>query len=279
MRRRVAGRGEFWRYKRAMSKPTSRHPAVPYIGGTLIWAYMSLLAHTMRWRVEGIDHLAEAWKGPKGWIAATWHSRILMMPMVQVRYRPKWPKPPHPPTLMVSNSKDGEFTNRAGRLLGLHIVRGSRPTPGKEKTEGKRGLLGAREAMQVLLKGGGMVLTIDGPKGPPEEVDMGSIKLAQQVGAPILCYGLSAHARRLDTWDRLLFPKPFARGAVVIAKPIETSKGMDSEALRLEVQQTLKDVTARADMLAGQTDTAPAQAPATSPAPPAPDGALEQSGS
>ncbi len=234
-----------------MLKRIGRSPVIPYVGGTLIWAYMSLLAHTMRWRVEGLEHLRGVWEGPKGWIAATWHSRILLMPYVQIRQRPRWPKAPHPPTLMVSTSKDGNFTNRAGRLLGLHIIRGSAPTAGKQMRQDKRGVQAAREAMQVMNRGGGMVLTVDGPKGPAEEVGMGVIKLAQQMGVPIIIYGLSAHARRLNTWDRLLFPNPFARGAVVILPPIPTSKSMDSEELRAEVERQMHLATARADELAG----------------------------
>jgi len=93
-------------------------------------------------------------------------------------------------------------------------------------------------------------------------VGIGTIKLAQQMGAPILIYGLSADAKRLDTWDRLLWPKPFARGAVVIPEPIPTSKSMDSEELRLRVETALKAAIARADELAGLApDTAPAQTP------------------
>jgi hypothetical protein len=227
-----------------MSKPRSQSPVIPWIGGTLIWAYMSLLAHTMRWRVEGIDHMRILWGSPQG---------------------PKWPKPPHPATLMVSPSKDGEFTKRAGTWLGLHIIRGS--SSGRSD-KSKRGVSAARESMEVMKKGGCIVMTIDGPKGPREIVGIGTIKLAQQMGVPILIYGLSANAKRLDTWDRLLWPRPFARGAVVIPEPIPTSKTMDSEELRLRVENALKEATARADELAGLApDTVPAPAPAPVAAP------------
>ena len=113
-----------------------------------------------------------------------------------------------------------------------------------------------------MKKGGCIVMTIDGPKGPREVVGIGTIKLAQQMGVPILIYGLSANAKRMDTWDRLLWPRPFARGAVVIPPPIETSKSMDSEELRLRVENALKAATARADELAGLApDTSPPPAP------------------
>lgn len=239
-----------------MLKRLSRSPVIPFVGGTLIWVYMSILSHTMRWRVEGLDNLRKHWEGTHGWVLATWHSRILLMPVAQIIYKPKWAKQVHPATLMVSPSRDGEFTNRASRLLGLHIIRGS--SSGK-KGKDKRGVSAARESMEVMKKGGGMVMTIDGPKGPREVVGIGTIKLAQQMNAPIVIYGLSANAKRLNTWDRLLFPNPFARAALVVPEPIPTSKDMDSEELRQRVERALKDATRRADELCGlPPDTAPA---------------------
>src|SRR5689334_25202475 len=207
-----------------MFKRLLRSPVIPWIGGTLIWAYMSLRSHTLRWKAEGLEHLRKHWEGPKGWVIATWHSRILLMPVAQIIYRPKWSKPPHPATLMVSPSKDGEFTRRASIWLGLHIIRGS---ASGRSDKSKRGVSAAREAMEVMNKGGGIVITIDGPRGPREVVGIGTIKLAQQMGVPIVIYGLSAKARRLDTWDRLLWPMPFGRAAMVILEPIPTSKSMD----------------------------------------------------
>ena len=168
------------------------------------------------------------------------------MPVMQITLARSGRSRPAP--LMVSTSRDGEFTNRAGKWLGLHIIRGSAaPKKGKDR----RGIAAAREAIEVMKKGGGIVITIDGPIGPAEVVGIGAIKLAQQISAPILVYGLSANAKRLNTWDRLLFPKPFARGSIVIPPPIPTSKDMDSEDLRQRVERALKEATVRADELAG----------------------------
>jgi lysophospholipid acyltransferase (LPLAT)-like uncharacterized protein len=249
-----------------MFKRLARSPVIPWIGGTLIWAYQSLSAHTLRWRVEGLDHVQTLWNGDRGWLLATWHSRIILMPMLKIVHGPKWGNKHRPPALMVSNSRDGEFTKRASKLLGLAVIRGSAANKGKIKD--KRGFMGAKEAMLAMKNGGCVVVTIDGPNGPPEVVGMGAIKLAQQVGAPIIVYGLSAQGRRLMTWDRLLFPRLFSRGAMVVAEPIPTSKDMDSENLRTRVELALKAATARADELAGlEPSLEPAPAPQPSPRP------------
>src|SRR5690606_13367576 len=150
-----------------MFKRLARSPVIPFVGGTLLWVYMSILSHTLRWRVEGLERARDIWTSRQGWVLATWHSRILLMPVLQILYRPKWAKPPLPATLMVSPSRDGEFTNRSGRWLGLGIIRGS--SSGR-KDKAKRGISAAREAMEVIRKGGAIVMTIDGPKGPAEVV-------------------------------------------------------------------------------------------------------------
>ena len=71
-----------------MSKRRSQSPVIPWIGGTLIWAYMSILAHTMRWRVEGLDHMRKIWDSPQGWVAATWHSNCSGYCAAGVQRRP-----------------------------------------------------------------------------------------------------------------------------------------------------------------------------------------------
>ena len=225
-----------------MSKQRSQSPVSPWIGGTLIWAYMSLLAHTMRWRVEGIEHMHKLWDSPQGWVAATWHSRILLMPYAQIKKRPKWPRPPRPATLMVSPSKDGEFTKRAGTLLGLHIIRGS--SSGRSD-KSKRGVSAARESMEVMKKGGCIVMTIDGPKGPRYGVQPGVIKIAQATGAEIIPIHIRYGAAwRLKTWDRFVIPKPFSRVSVVFDKPHSIPPDLDHEgfeAARSALEKCLAD--------------------------------------
>ena len=49
-----------------MFKRLARSPVIPFIGGTLLWAYMSILSHTLRWRVEGIEHARELWTSRGG---------------------------------------------------------------------------------------------------------------------------------------------------------------------------------------------------------------------
>jgi hypothetical protein len=233
-----------------MFKRLARSPVIPYLLGSCIWAYQALLTHTLRWRIEGEEATRRVYEGDGGAIIAAWHSRIFLMPLIVITLRRRWRAPPERTALMVSASRDGEFTARAGRLLGLHIIRGSAANP--TKTKDKRGVPAAREAIVRMRRGASLIITVDGPKGPPGRVGVGAIKLAQQTGSHIIVYGLSARAYRLNSWDRLLLPLPFARAAVVFAEPVLANKDSDPEEIRLEVERRLKWATARADHLAGQ---------------------------
>jgi hypothetical protein len=76
--------------------------------------------------------------------------------------------------------------------------------------------------------------------------------IAQRAGVPILPYALSVKpATRLSTWDRLIIPWPFTRGAIVFGPPLETRRDLDPVDLQAELQKRLDAATARADMLAG----------------------------
>ncbi len=232
-----------------MFKRLAKSPVVPYVLGTFFWAYMALLSRTIRWKVEGLEHAQAAWESDAPAIAASWHSRILLLPALKLRFAKPWRKRSLKPGMLISASRDGEFGDRSGRLLGLHPIRGS--SANKNKSKDKRSFAGAREALAYLQKGALVCITVDGPRGPAEAVGMGPIRLAQQVGAPILIFGVSAAGRRLDTWDRFLAPGLFARGAAVFGGLVPTSRSMDSETLRLEVEERLRAATARADELCG----------------------------
>jgi len=104
-----------------------------------------------------------------------------------------------------------------------------------------------------LLKSGTVVcITPDGPRGPAEIVSPGAVMIAQRAGVPILPYALSIKpASRLSTWDRLIIPYPFARGAIVYGEPILVSRDSDPQQIQAELQKRLDEATRRADMLAG----------------------------
>ncbi len=143
---------------------------------------------------------------------------------------------------MTSQSRDGEFIARVIHRFGFVPVRGS------SSRGGQRALL---EMKQLLAEGHAVAFTIDGPRGPRYVAKKGPVLLARMSGVPITAFYVAVErAWVLNTWDRLVIPKPFSRIHVRFARKIFVPPDADDAALEqyhAEMQAALDRITAFAD--------------------------------
>ena len=125
---------------------------------------------TLRMRHVRAGNLTEA---PQS-IIAFWHCHLLLM------LHTKWHGPA---TVMISQSKDGEYIARVFDWYGVGSVRGS-------STRG--GAKALRELIREAREGKSIVFTPDGPKGPPRVVKDGLIAAARATGLPIVPIAFAA---------------------------------------------------------------------------------------
>ncbi len=203
-------------------------PVIFYILLPLITSLLRLLLLSYRLtRVEGagLEKEALARSGGKA-VYCSWHQRLVFHPWYLSKRRV---------TVMVSQSRDGEFAARFINALGLGDVRGS----------STRGGLGALiKLKQKILAGeanGGMV--VDGPLGPARVAKMGAVLLAKNSRAPLMpvMWGTD-RCWVLNSWDRFIIPKPFARIIFLHAEPIwvpESASDNDLEIYRKQLEESL----------------------------------------
>ena len=130
-------------------------------------------------------------------------------------------------TVMSSHSRDGELGAKLARLWGHHIVRGSTSRGG---TQGLRAMYHA-----LRRRGSSPIVIPDGPHGPRYLAKPGAIVLAQICRVPIVPMACAVdRCWHVDSWDRLIVPKPFARIRVVVGAPIEIPAELSPEALECE---------------------------------------------
>ncbi len=104
---------------------------------------------------------------------------------------------------MSSNSYDGEYMGRIIHKFGFVAVKGS------SSRNAVRALLGLRRALQ---QGWAVAFALDGPRGPRHKVKPGPVALARSSGTPLTMFHIAVdRAWVLNTWDRLIIPKPFSR--------------------------------------------------------------------
>jgi hypothetical protein len=103
-----------------------------------------------------------------------------------------------------------------------------------------RALLGLRRALQ---EGWAVAFSLDGPRGPRYKVKPGPVALARSSDVPLSTFHIAVEsAWVLNTWDRLIIPKPFSRVLMRFGKLIPVpadATDQDLERYQQELQDSL----------------------------------------
>ncbi|TDI42923.1 MAG: DUF374 domain-containing protein [Acidobacteria bacterium] len=203
------------------------------------WLVRGLHA-TMRIRHVHREELQRLQDQGQNYIIAFWHGQLLMMTYCYTGQRM---------AILISHHADGELIARTMNWLGYESVRGS----------SSRGGRAALKALVSRLRSGwDIAFTPDGPRGPRWQAQPGVIQAARLCGVPIVPVAFSAHpARVFSSWDKFLLPYPFSRGVFTYGKPVYVARDSTrefQEASRLNLENTLVDLTKEADRLAGRAE-------------------------
>ena len=199
-----------------MLKPLLRRPRARALGAQVLGGYLALALRTTRWTLHGADHLGtHLLRGPA--IFAFWHERLPLMPALwTLAARRRGPADARMHVL-VSRHNDGQLIGAIMRRFGVGLVHGS-SAKGSAQRGGATGL---RALLAVLTAGDQVVITPDGPRGPRRRPARGVAQLAALAGVSVLPVAAQTTRHRLlPTWDRMILPLPFARGALVCGPPI-----------------------------------------------------------
>ena len=147
------------------------------------------------------------------YVFAIWHQNLMAGILAHSTPHDKF-------TMIISESKDGEFAAQTSIKFGHSPVRGS------SSKGGKRAML---EMIKNIEAGFSGAITVDGPRGPRFKVKFGIIEIARQSEIAIvpLCPYPSNYWFFKKSWDQFRIPKPFTKITVVFGDPIYIPK--DSE--------------------------------------------------
>jgi lysophospholipid acyltransferase (LPLAT)-like uncharacterized protein len=194
------------------------------------WA-ISLIGRTIRWEVEGVEHLDAITTAGKQPIYCLWHDRIFAGTYF-LRDRGI--------VVLTSQSKDGEYIARFLRRFGFGAIRGS---------SSRGGVKALVEMIRYMRRGMPMAFTVDGPRGPRYVAKAGPVLLAQKTGNPILPFSVECKSfRTVSSWDRLQIPLPFTRAVFSYSAPIDVPAEKSSVDEKLaELQRSLDALVKRGE--------------------------------
>ncbi len=145
-------------------------------------------------------------------VYVTWHQRII--------YLARFLDAPRV-TLMISQSRDGEYGTALAKRFGAKAVRGSSTRGGAEAL---------KELIQCVQGGAKAGMIADGPLGPPRKAKVGAVIIAKETQAPLIPVMWSAErCWCLNSWDRHLIPKPFSKVVARYSPPIWIPFDADSD--------------------------------------------------
>jgi lysophospholipid acyltransferase (LPLAT)-like uncharacterized protein len=202
--------------------------AIAALGYPLINA----LGHTLRWRVEGLQHFQSILDAGRQPVMGFWHGRILPA---------TWYFRRRGIVVITSDNFDGEWIARIIERFGYGTARGS------TSRGGRRALL---QLVRDMKQGKPAGFTLDGPRGPARVAQPGAIWLASATGNPVLPFHLEASRYwSVGSWDRTQIPKPFSTVALVVGAPMPIPEDLDDagiERLRTELEARLGALEQRA---------------------------------
>ena len=185
---------------------------------------INMLGHTLRWRVDGLEHFDAIVASGRQPVMGFWHGRIFPATFYFRR---------RGIVVITSENFDGEWIAGIIERFGYGTARGSTSR-------------GARKAVLQLVRdmrrGKPAGFTLDGPRGPARVAQPGAVWLARATGNPLLPFHLEASSHwTMGSWDRTQIPKPFSTVALAIGDPFHVA----ANATAAEVDQARMDLEAR----------------------------------
>ena len=199
------------------------------------WLLMQFVGRTSRFTIKGYDRAKEMIRRGQGFIFIIWHGRT-MLPVYYCRNMGI--------QAIISLSRDGELQSRIFERFGFAVIRGS---------TGRGGVKAAMTAVKRLQEGGMLAITPDGPLGPANQVQDGTIFMAKKAGVPLIPVGVGISRRKLmPTWDSYALPRPFCRCGLVFGEPLTLPTGVDDAELKEMLKSALDSTEREARALVGE---------------------------
>jgi len=195
---------------------------------------ISLIGPTLRYSIS--------WEEPPSDPSATYERQVIYSFWHRAVFASAWLWRNIGIAVLVSRSFDGEFIARTIEKLGFVAVRGS------SSRGGAQGLLGLKTQLE---KGNLVAFTIDGPRGPKYVAKQGPVILSRATALPMAAFFVAANEPWvLNTWDRLIIPKPFSKALVRFSAKIQAPPNADDAQIadyHRQLQSALERVTAFAE--------------------------------
>jgi lysophospholipid acyltransferase (LPLAT)-like uncharacterized protein len=186
-----------------------------------IYAYialgiMRLILFTCRIKVNGLSNFISTASKEKC-ILMLWHNRMTIVPYILSKYTSSLIF-----SAFISNSRDGEMLAAIVRIFSRgRTIR----VPHNTKHQALKELIRRLEDNKEIV-----IITPDGPRGPRYQIKPGIVLAAREASAYVIPLTWVANRFwQLNTWDKLMIPKPFSTIKVSFGSAIQVQENSTEE--------------------------------------------------
>lgn len=210
---------------------TFKHKVFPRCVACLAKVVLELLTWSCKYDIKGLDRYLHVARSDKC-VAMLWHHNLVLAPKIFTAFANEFDY-----AALISQSRDGEIlsaiTNSYSIGNSIRVAHNAK----KSAMDGAIKYLNDREGI--------LIVTPDGPKGPPKRMKKGTVYIAKAAGASII--PISWHCDScwtLNTCDKMKIPKPFSCISISFGEPVrlEQGKNLPSKAEIQAVEEKLSEM-------------------------------------
>ena len=170
-----------------------------------IYIYLKFVYLTSKWELVWTDTILKKQLNTlDGLLFAFWHNRIAFSMHILKKYDNVF--------ALVSSHTDGKIITDVIKAMNYGVIEGS---TNRNPTKAIRSIINSLEL------GNKIVITPDGPRGPVHKINSSITKIAYKYNKPLI--PISCMATKyftLNSWDKMMIPKPFGKIVVTIGSSI-----------------------------------------------------------
>ncbi|MGC0372145.1 MAG: hypothetical protein DGJ47_000850 [Rickettsiaceae bacterium] len=174
----------------------------------IIRYYLILVYKTSTWKIIWQDDNLEQKINDMGPSLITfWHNRLAFGLHVFGDYRNI--------QALTSLHRDGQIITNVIQAMGHKVIQGS---------TNKKPLGAIKSILKCVRENGKIIITPDGPRGPIYQVNSAVTKISYKYDVPIIPMSCASDKYfELDSWDKMILPKPFSKIYVIFGKILTLS--------------------------------------------------------
>lgn len=187
---------------------------------------LRLILATCKIEIKGFEYFKETISSKKS-ILMLWHNRLSIVSEILYRLDKKTIF-----SAFVSKSRDGD---PLAKLASSYKTGKSIRVAHNQRHQALKAVIDALKTGKEVV-----IMTPDGPRGPRYEVKPGILIAAKEADATIIPFTwISNKFWQLNSWDKLLFPKPFSTLIVTFGRLPAIAQGTEDEQHLLFLKENL----------------------------------------